>query len=99
MYICPVCKFDKLPDPPENFEICPSCGTEFGYHDTTKTFHQLRDIWIASGAKWHSKVIPMPVGWDGLTQLGFNLMFNFTAAGFKPNVASVKVSDAWMRTA
>jgi hypothetical protein len=26
-------------------------------------------------------------------------MFNFTAAGFKPNVASVKVSDAWMRTA
>lgn len=38
-YICPVCNFDGLEEPPYNFEgsgsyeICPCCGFEFGYAD------------------------------------------------------------------
>jgi predicted RNA-binding Zn-ribbon protein involved in translation (DUF1610 family) len=39
MYTCPVCGFQGLSEPAYDehyctfFEICPSCGTEFGYDD------------------------------------------------------------------
>lgn len=36
-HVCPVCGWGRLEEPPEgasqSFEICPSCGTEFGFHD------------------------------------------------------------------
>src|ERR1700722_1795355 len=40
---CPVCGYAKLAEPPydktgcASFEICPSCGIEFGYHDASKS--------------------------------------------------------------
>jgi len=70
-YICTVCGFDSLSEPPwsdlndkiqpggASYEICPCCGTEFGYTDFGITkqqiiqFHiELRLSWIKGGMKW-----------------------------------------------
>lgn len=55
IHVCTVCSYDKLDEPPENFSICPSCGTEFGYHDEFESHDELRQRWIASGSKWWSE--------------------------------------------
>jgi hypothetical protein len=68
-YDCPVCGYPALPDPPRDFEICPSCGTEFDYHDATKTHKELRDAWIAAGLRWSSRAIPQPTNWNPFDQL------------------------------
>lgn len=45
MYTCPVCDYDKLDEPPYDetgfgsFDICPQCGTEFGYSAVCATIH------------------------------------------------------------
>lgn len=67
-YICPVCGY-WLDDPPSDFNICPSCGTEFGYHDRNASLESLRAAWLRGGAKWWSTVDPVPLGWDGFTQV------------------------------
>jgi hypothetical protein len=69
MYECPVCGFPGLEEPPEDFVICPSCGTEFGYHDHTRTHAQLRHQWVRAGAQWHSQVDERPTGWNPWIQL------------------------------
>jgi hypothetical protein len=51
-FTCPVCLYQELPYPPQDYHICPCCGTEFGNDDAFKTPYQLRTEWIASGAKW-----------------------------------------------
>lgn len=72
---CPVCGFEGLTEPPydssgcASFEICPSCGTEFGYHDAKKSHAELRRSWLEAGAAWHSKTITPPQNWDALKQL------------------------------
>lgn len=53
-YTCPVCDYNKLSDPPTNFNICPSCGTEFDNDDYDKTHAELRAEWIKGGRKWWS---------------------------------------------
>jgi hypothetical protein len=68
-YNCPVCAFNGLDEPPEDFTICPSCGTEFDYHDLIRGHDELRSAWIATGPKWHSTLIPAPPEWNGLAQL------------------------------
>lgn len=68
-YTCPVCGYNQLEDPPSHHEICPSCGTQFGYHDITKTNKQLRDRWIARGLHWHSKIESPPIAWNPYVQL------------------------------
>ncbi|RJF91153.1 hypothetical protein D3876_13560 [Sphingomonas cavernae] len=72
---CPVCGYrdEKLPsydDDEETWyqEICPSCGTQFGYDDATISPTQLRSRWLASGAKWWSEGRP-PADFDGREQL------------------------------
>lgn len=69
MHTCPVCGYSKLEFPPEDFTICPSCGTEFGYQDTCRSHKDLRDRWIANGPKWHSLVIKPPYLWNPYQQL------------------------------
>jgi ribosomal protein L37AE/L43A len=59
-YSCPVCDYAALPRPPEDHLICPSCGTQFGYHDIVTPYSKLREGWIAEGRLWHSRVIPRP---------------------------------------
>lgn len=67
-YVCPVCGF-LLQHPPEDFNICPSCGVEFGYETESRSFSELRDEWLRSGAQWASKVHPIPSNWNAVKQL------------------------------
>jgi hypothetical protein len=70
MYLCPVCGYGQMSDPPENYNICPSCGTEFGYDDLSKNHRQLRNYWLARGANWFSGATPPPdFDWNGFVQV------------------------------
>lgn len=66
--ICPVCGYG-MQDPPADYNICPSCGTEFGYNDLNSSIEGLRNAWLQSGAGWWSTVDPIPEGWDPFQQL------------------------------
>lgn len=87
MFTCPVCGYDQLRKPPADHTICPSCGVQFGYNDAgplpLPEMHQiLRRKWINLGLRWHSRVIPQPVGWNAYVQLinaGFGRDLNWTA--------------------
>lgn len=68
-YTCPVCGYPGLAEPPRNYSICPSCGTEFENDDYDRTYAQLRAAWLAKGAPWFSRATPRPVGWTALAQL------------------------------
>jgi hypothetical protein len=68
-YVCPVCFYKDLPYPPTDYEICPSCGTEFEYHDARRSHASLRKDWVSNGARWHSGVVHSPVGWNPYLQL------------------------------
>lgn len=67
-FVCPVCGWPNLPDPPQDYEICPSCGTEFGYDDFTRSHAELRAEWMANGMAWHGAA-PKPLGWNPKGQL------------------------------
>ncbi len=82
MYKCPVCGYKGLEEPPydsagsASFEICPSCGTEFGCDDYENDHATLRHIWIQSGAKWWNQSTPPPIGWnpnEQMKQAGFSI--------------------------
>jgi hypothetical protein len=74
-YMCPVCGWGGLYEPSHDrfgggsFEICPCCGVEFGYHDSTKSHSVLREEWIANGARWHANDEPPPAAWSPVAQL------------------------------
>jgi hypothetical protein len=69
-YTCPVCAYSAMPYPVEEGNICPCCGTEFGFDDTMGvTFRQLRDRWVVQGTPWFSPIDEPPQHWDGLVQL------------------------------
>jgi hypothetical protein len=68
--MCPVCGYD-MEDPPDNYNICPSCGTEFGLHDVNNSIEELQAAWLGSGPNgpaWWSKFDPPPVNWNHLRQ-------------------------------
>jgi hypothetical protein len=69
MHTCPVCGYDQLSEPPKDFTICPSCGTEFEYDDVRQTVEQLRAAWLQTGPRWWSTIDPLPVGWDPYKQM------------------------------
>lgn len=80
-YTCPACGFRGLDKPPRvegsggSFEICPSCGIQFGYSDemggdvsSRPSFYRgWGTKWYSDGAKWHDPS-PPPDGWDGRRQ-------------------------------
>jgi hypothetical protein len=66
--MCPVCGYG-MEDPPEDYNICPSCGTEFGNHDVNTSIGNLRASWLRSGAKWWNPLSGPPTGWDAYEQL------------------------------
>lgn len=77
-HMCPVCGFPNLDEPPRSssgggsYEICPSCGFEFGVSDDDLgfTYDQWRERWIVNGMPWDSADIePPPDGWDPREQL------------------------------
>jgi hypothetical protein len=75
--LCPVCGYE-MDEGPRDFNICPSCGTEFGLHDLNSSIKDLREVWIENGAHWHSQVIPEPLDWNAQQQLSV-LMLNAPA--------------------
>jgi hypothetical protein len=81
-FVCPVCGFPGLSEPPwsgaaASDEICPSCGTHFGYDDAAggrladraRIYEKLRRAWAASGYSWFSRSKARPPSWDPIAQL------------------------------
>jgi hypothetical protein len=86
-YKCPVCGYMDLPEPPVNFSICPSCGTEFGYDDASRSYPALREEWVSSGAPWFSRARAAPPDWNAWWQLisaGYAAAVPFGRAGGVP---------------
>lgn len=67
MFTCPVCYYDKMPDPAAEYNICPCCGTEFGNDDENTTHSELRARWISRGARWFFR--QPPPRWNPWAQL------------------------------
>jgi hypothetical protein len=76
-YQCPVCGYPDLAEPPRSirsgggsYEICPSCGFEFGVTDDDEgfTYEQWRERWVAEGMPWRG-ARAAPSGWDPSEQL------------------------------
>jgi hypothetical protein len=67
---CRVCGYE-LSVPPwgidnnsPTWEICPCCGTEFGYEDCTPmSVRKKREEWILNGKKWFYER-KKPTNWD-----------------------------------
>jgi hypothetical protein len=77
-FVCPVCGFPDLVEPPRDangaasYEICWSCGFEFGVTDDDQgfTYDLWRSRWIGLGMPWDSIALrPPPLGWDPEAQL------------------------------
>jgi len=66
--LCPVCGYG-MEDPPKDYNICPSCGTEFGHHDVNASISDLRSAWLRTGPKWWSTVTPERENWNPFEQL------------------------------
>ena len=76
--LCPVCRFPELKEPPRSarsgggsYEICPSCGFEFGVSDDDLgySYEEWRRGWIEHGMVWSSVGRVQPPDWDPVTQL------------------------------
>jgi hypothetical protein len=67
-YLCPVCGYG-MQEPAENYNICPSCGTEFGIHDVNASVQELRAVWLQNGCKWWGNPDQQPVNWNPYQQL------------------------------
>lgn len=78
-YLCPACGYPGLQELPRSpctgggsYEICPSCGFEFGVTDDDLgyTYDDWRRRWVADGMPWRSQGIePPPPDWDPGRQL------------------------------
>jgi hypothetical protein len=76
-HACPCCGFPALLEPPRSksggasYEICPSCGFQFGVSDDDDgfTYQTWRALWKKRGLPWSSKGIPLPPGWNAKSQL------------------------------
>jgi len=65
--LCPVCGY-TMARPIEDYDICPSCGTEFGVSDTNASIEELRSAWLLTGPNWWSESDPRPVSWNPFAQ-------------------------------
>jgi hypothetical protein len=75
-YTCPVCGYPELDEKPRtttgggSYEICPSCGFQFGVTDDDKgySYAQWRRRWKANGMQWWSEG-EKPANWNPVAQL------------------------------
>jgi hypothetical protein len=82
-----------MEEPAQDFNICPSCGTEFGLHDRNVSVDQLREQWLNAGPKWWSTTDPQPEGWNPIMQLA-QILFQEAEVGaltFRPNYYALGV--------
>jgi transcription elongation factor Elf1 len=68
-FTCPICGYPDLSEDPDphgapSFEICPSCGTEFGLDEGPNGYDGLRQGWIERGMQWCSAVRRPPPEWN-----------------------------------
>lgn len=92
-YPCPVCGF-PLKYSADNFNICPSCGTEFGAETSIYTYQELRDNWMQRGAHWASRFYPPPNNWNPWQQMFDARLFTSPyqlVHKFSANVAGAKL--------
>lgn len=79
-FVCPVCGYPQLKEPAydrglPSYEICPSCGTEFGYDDAhatesrTDVLASLRQQWVDKGFPWSGVASEPPPNWNPAEQL------------------------------
>jgi len=76
-YMCPVCGYDELTEEPRteisggSFEICPSCGFQFGVTDDDRgiTYSDWRQNWIEGGMVWDKGRSKPPPEWNPVQQL------------------------------
>jgi len=76
-HLCPACGFPDLAEPPRrrsgggSYEICPSCGFQFGVTDDDGrfTYEQWRERWVTGGMRWSSRGIAQPADWNPQAQL------------------------------
>jgi hypothetical protein len=81
-FLCPVCGYPDLSESPwmnesASDEICPSCGTHFGYDDVAggdaakreQVYRRRRSEWRSAGCPWFSVGTRPPSGWNPETQL------------------------------
>ena len=75
-HYCPVCNYSGLSenvvcsDGVPSYEICPSCGFQFGVDDETGiTYKAWRDAWVKGGMKWWDESTRHPPNWNPVDQL------------------------------
>lgn len=76
-HTCPICGYGCLRGVPRSpncggsYEICPSCGFQFGVSDEDLGFsdEQWRTDWINAGMPWRSAGIEVPPNWNPVAQL------------------------------
>jgi hypothetical protein len=76
-YTCPVCGYPNLAEIPRtgkgggSYEICPSCGFQFGVSDDDRgfTYQEWRKRWISEGMPWDKGRTKPPPNWDPQEQL------------------------------
>jgi len=66
--LCLVCGYE-MDDPPRDYNVCPSCGTEYGVNDANASYEELRTAWLKTGPVWWSKTDPQPDNWSPSRQL------------------------------
>jgi hypothetical protein len=76
LMVCRVCGLAQETPPwgrdglSPSFEICPCCGTEFGYDDATRVaVLRRRARWAQTGYAWFDPVL-RPPGWRRQEQMG-----------------------------
>jgi Cysteine-rich CPCC len=91
-YTCPVCGYPDLDEKPINHEICPSCGTQFGYDDYLRPHADLRQEWLDSGANWFLTGFE-PYRWNPYRQLQNAGYFEFRENSKTESAVNVMVFD------
>jgi hypothetical protein len=80
-----------MPYAPEDYHICPCCGTEFGNDDVEYSYEQLRYQWITAGAPWFFGQPPQ--GWNAWAQLAKVAYGVHTEVSAPPNRANIHHRD------
>lgn len=94
-YLCPVCGYNKMVRPPEDFYICPCCGTEFENDDFETTYAELRHKWQDRGMQWFSRNTPPPPYWSPEMQLENLSCFENTPSQTTDTVQKVDKSKGY----
>lgn len=71
-YRCPVCGYPSLNEAPHardgggSYEMCPSCGFQFGVDDDDRghTYARWRAEWVKGGMRWSSRGLKPPPDWQ-----------------------------------